>query len=215
MPKPSKQSLMVLAFAAILSSALAQNGPGGPGGGPGGGQGGRPGMTQQQREQMQKYRPVFDLISTVNLMLEVDKQKGLTFTKAQAKLALPILKDLAGRTNLPPKDAEAILAKLEDKLMTEKQVAWMDDFRLKRDEERRKRFQQQGGNNQQGGPSIRIPGAGQVGGQNRQGGPGGGRGAMFQAIMQGKPFNPFKDGPGAEDIKTLTVLLTKRADQAT
>ena len=174
-------------------------------------------MTQQQREQMQKYRPVFDLVSTVNLMLEVDKQKGLGFSKAQAKLALPILKDLAGRANLPPKDAEAILAKLEDKIMTVKQVAWMDDFRLKRDEERRKRFQQQGGNtNQQGGPSIRIPGAGQVGGQNnRQGGPGGGRGAMFQAIMQGKPFNPFKDGNGKEDITALTALLTKRADQAT
>ena len=211
MPNRRIPPLVVLAFAAVLSSAMAQQGPGG-----GGGQGGPPGLSQQQREAMQKYRPVFDLMGTVNLMLEVDKQKGLGFTKAQAKLALPVLKDLAGRANLPPKDAEKILATLEDKILSEQQVAWMDDARLKREEERRKRFQQQGGNTQ-GGPSIRVPGAGGIGGGRPgggQGGPGGGRGEMFRAIMDGKPFNPFKTGPGADDIKTLTALIQKRADSA-
>jgi hypothetical protein len=33
---------------------------------------------------------------------------------------------------------------------------------------------------------------------------------MFQAILQGKPFNPFKEGRAQEALVSLIALLEKR-----
>jgi hypothetical protein len=150
------------------------------------------------------YQPVFDLVGRVSLMTELDAQKGLTFTKAQAKTLVPVLKDLQTRADLKPKDATAILTKIEDKILTEKQLVWLDDTQLKREEERRKNFQNGGG--QPGGSGG--PGAGGNGGPG--GGPGGGRGGMFKAIQDGTPFNPFKDDRMGKPLADLIALLSKR-----
>jgi uncharacterized membrane protein YgcG len=171
----------------LLSPALAQA-PGGP----------NPAM----RERFEALRPVFELMQSINLALEVDKQKGLAFNKPQAQKFLPVLKDLRTRADLKPKDAEKILTTIEDKILTAKQLQWIDDTRLKREEERRKRMAaNNGGGFGQGGPGG---GAGAGGGQ---GGPGG---AMFQAVMSGKPFNPFKDAEMGKSCVELLALLEKR-----
>jgi hypothetical protein len=170
---------------AMFAPALAQSAP--PASGP----------NAEIRERFQQMRPVFDLMGNVMLMLDLDKEKGLAFTKAQAQKLLPVLKDLRSRADLKPADAEKILANIEDKILTEKQLSWMDDTQLKRAEERRKRFEASGGV------------AGQMAqGGGRTGGPGGG--AMFQAVMSGKPFNPFKDAEMGKPCADLIKLLEKR-----
>ena len=207
--KMTRSSLMLIALVGSLAFAQ-QPGPGGPGGGPGGGP--NPAM----RAQFEKYRPVFDLVSTVRMMSDVDKQKGLAFTKAQAKNLLPLLKNLQSRPSISPDEADKILSNIEDKLLTAAQLKWMDAEQLRIQEERRKRAQEQG---QNGGGGFRFPGAGggqgQGGAAGGQGGPAGGQGrgpggGMFQAIQQGKPFNPFKEGRAADDLKALIALLEKR-----
>jgi hypothetical protein len=164
-------------------------------------QGGAP--DPAMRERMKAMQPIFQLVGSMPLYLELDKQPGLAFTKAQAKSMLPILKDLQTRAALSAKDATAIQTKIEDKILSSKQVTWMDDTQLKREEERRQRFQNGGGT---GG---NAPGAG--GGQGGAGGAGGGgRGAMFAAIQSGKPFNPFKDAQMSKPLVDLIALLSKR-----
>jgi hypothetical protein len=205
-----KPFLITLAISSLFALAIAQQGtPPGPGGGGGFRQ--NPAFAAK----FKKYQPWFDLTSTINLMNDVDKEKGLAFTKAQAKLAMPILKDLSTRAVLKPEDATKITTTLEDKVITDKQLKWMDDTQLKRDEERRKQQAARAAANANNGGGIRLPGVGgNGGGGNRPpgaGGPGGGgQRAMFDAIMNDKPFNPFKVGRSADALKTLTTTLSKR-----
>jgi hypothetical protein len=197
-----KKTLAAIAFSslALVSIVLAQGGPGGP----------DPAM----RAKFAKYRPWFDLSSTIRIMTDVDKEPKLAFTKAQAKLALPILKDLSTRPALKPEDATKINTTLEDKVVSAAQLKWMDEKRLAQEEERRKRMAEQG--TQQGG-GLRLPPTssqgqvGQAGGQGGgQGGPGGGNRAMFDAIQNDKPFNPFKEGRNADSLKQLIDTLSKK-----
>jgi hypothetical protein len=192
----------------LLGSSFAQGDPGGPppGGNPGGGFGRDPKM----QAAFKKYQPVFDLIGTVNLLVDMDKEKDLAISKDQAKKLAPILKDLGSRSDLKPADATKILTNIEDKILNDKQVTWMDDTRLKQQEERRKRAAANGANS--GG--VRLPGVGGTGqGGNRQGGqggPGGDRKAQMDAMLNGKAFNPFKAGRGQENLKALSDLIAKR-----
>lgn len=198
-----KPLLLTLAISSLFALAIAQQAP------PGGGFGQNPAM----QAKMKKYQSWFDLTSTITLMNDVDKEKGLAFSKAQAKLALPILKDLATRAVLKPEDATKITTKLEDTVINDKQLKWMDDTQLKRDEERRKQMAARAAANASSTNAIRLPGVGGTGGGNRPagaGGPGGGQRGMFDAIMNDKPFNPFKTGRSADTLKTLTAALSKR-----
>ncbi len=198
-----KPLLLTLAISSLFALAIAQQAP--PGGG---GFGQNPAM----QAKLKKYQPWFDLTNTINLMNDLDKEKGLAFSKAQAKLALPILKDLATRAVLKPEDATKITTKLEDTVINDKQLKWMDDTQLKRDEERRKQQAARAAANASN-TTIRLPGVGGTGGGNRPpgaGGPGGGQRGMFDAIMNDKPFNPFKIGRSADTLKALTTTLSKR-----
>lgn len=207
----------VLSSLALVSLALAQQQP--PAGAPNGQNRG------QMRQVLQKYQPWFELAQSIALMQEVDKQKGLAFSKAQAKIGLPILNDLGKRNVLAPKDATKILETLEDKFVSAKQLVWMDKTRLAREEERRKRAEErrlQQGNGQApnigslaqgaaGGRPAGAPGGfmgGRPGGQNGQPDPR--ARAMFDAMQNNKPFNPFKSATQADDLKKFVQLLTKR-----
>jgi len=170
-----------------LSSAYAQP----PGGG--------------QQGQFQELRKIFDLMATVNDLSRVDKEKGLGFTKDQAKKFLPILKDLQTRAKLSPKDAEGVIVSIED-VLTDKQLEYMDNLvmeRQKQFEEQRARSQQGQGGGQGGGP-VRIgPGGGQGGGQ--------GEGfAMFSTIQRGG--NPFQSTERlSKMLSDLVAQVEKRA----
>ena len=204
----------ILAIIAIVSSLLlgassAQGDPPPPGAGPGGGFGRN--TDPKMQAAFKKYQPVFDLMSTVNLMVDMDKEKAVAITKDQAKKLAPVLKDLGSRADLKPADATKILTNIEDKILNDKQVTWMDDTRLKRQEERRKQAAANGANG-----AVRLPGVPATGnGQNANrpagaGGPGGDRKAQMEAMLNGKPFNPFKSGRGQESLKALTALIAKR-----
>jgi hypothetical protein len=213
--------LPVFSSLALLGLALAQQQP--PTGTP---PAGAPNAQNrsQMRELMQKYQPWFELAQSLALMQEVDKEKGLAFTKAQAKIGMPILTDLGKRTALAPKDATKILDTLESKFVSAKQLVWMDKTRLAREEERRKRAEErrlQQGNGQtpnvgslaQGAAAGRPPGTGGgfLGarpGQNGQMDPRARK--LFEAMQNNKPFNPFKDGLQADDLKKFMQLLAKR-----
>ncbi len=159
-------------------------------------QGGPPNVSPEMRQRFEAYRPVFDLVGTIGLLDEVEKQRGLAFTKAQATRLLPILRDLQTRTNLKPADAEKILTNIENNILSPAQLKWMDQTLLQRREEARQRREQGGGQN--------PPAQGNLQGQPRQGG-------FFQAIAQGQPYNPFKEQPrAAENLKNLIALLSKK-----
>jgi hypothetical protein len=209
-----KKILAVFAIVSslVLGTSFAQGDPGGPppGAPPGGAPGGGFGRNDPKMQAaFKKYQPVFDLMSTVNLMVDMDKEKAVAITKDQAKKLSPILKDLGSRADLKPADATKILTNIEDKILNDKQVTWMDDTRLKRQEERRKQAAANGANG-----AVRLPGVPGTGnGQtaNRPaGGPGGDRRAQMEAMLNGKPFNPFKSGRGQESLKALTTVIAKR-----
>jgi hypothetical protein len=187
----------VLILLASLATAQGVTNPQGPGGQQ---------PNPELRKRLEQYRPVFDLMSSLRLMLELDRQKNLSFTKAQAQKLLPILKSLPTRADLKPADAEKILSNIEDNILTPAQLKWMDETQLKQQEEMRQRRQNREGptNNFGGGGGPNNPG-----GPGGQGGPRGG--GLFQAIQQGKPFNPFKDGRAKESLDSLIALMTKRA----
>lgn len=195
----------VLTISAMVLSSLALAQPGqGPGQGPGN-------FSPELRKKLEAYRPVLELSTLVRMLADVDKEKKLAFSKAQAGKLLPILKDLKTRADIKPADAEKILANIEDKILTDAQLDWIDKTRLERQEEARRR-QEQNGQGQQG-QGVRVPGLPPVGGGNqqggqRQGGPGGG--GFFRAIMEGKPVNPFADGRGKENIEEIIAVLSKR-----
>ena len=123
-------SSLIFFTPALFSPAMTQTGA--PGGGP---------SDPAVRARMQ---PIFDLVGRVGVLGEMDAQKALAMTKAQAKSLLPILKDLQMRADLKAKDATAILVMIEDKMLTDKQVTWLDDTQPGREEERRQRFQNGG-----------------------------------------------------------------------
>ncbi|WP_027882319.1 hypothetical protein [Meiothermus rufus] len=171
-----------LLAALVLGLALAQGGP--------------PNLTPEMRQRLEAYRPVFDLVATIGLLDELDKQRGLALSKAQAQRLLPILRDLQTRADLKPAEASKILSTIEDSILTPAQLKWMDQTLLQRQEEaRRRREQAQGGQGPPAGASPRQPG----------------QGGLFQAIAQGRPYNPFKEQPrAAENLKNLIALLSKK-----
>jgi hypothetical protein len=163
-------------------------------------QGGPPNLSPEMRQRFEAFRPVLDLVGTIGLMDELDKQRGLAFTKAQAQKLLPILRDLQNRTDLKPADASKMLSTIEDSILTPAQLKWIDQTILKQREEARQRREAAGQNPQAGSGNLQ--------GQPR--GPGG-QGGFFQAITQGKPYNPFKEQPRAADnLKNLIALLSKK-----
>jgi hypothetical protein len=96
---------------------------------------------QGQQGRFQEFRKIFELMATLNDLSSLDKEKGLGFTKDQAKKFLPILKDLQTRSKLSPKDAEGAIASMEN-ILTNKQLEYMDNLvmeRQKQFEERRSR----------------------------------------------------------------------------
>ncbi|WP_045245982.1 hypothetical protein [Thermus filiformis] len=137
------------------------------------------------RERFQALRPVFELAATVRLLLEMDQEKGLAFSRAQAQRLVPLLKRLAALPDLKPQEAEKALAEIEDKILTPAQLKWLDTRRLALERERQ---------NRQGPP----PGTSPQGSQ------------AFQALARGEPFNPLRQGPAAEALKTLLARLEKR-----
>lgn len=125
-------------------------------------QGGPSNLSPEMRQRFEAYRPVLDLVATVGLLDELDKQRGLAFTKAQAQKLLPILRDLQTRTDLKPAEASKILSNIEDNILTPAQLKWMDQTILQQREEARQRREQGGGQNPQ-------MGQGNFQGQPRQG----------------------------------------------
>lgn len=191
---------IVLAVSAIALTSVALAQPGGPGN-----------FSPEMRKKFEAYRPVFELSTLVRMLQDVEKEKGLAFSKAQAGKLLPILKDLKGRADIKPADAEKILSNIEDNILSDAQLDWIDKTRLERQEEARRRQEERGQQGQQG-QGVRVPGLPPIGGGQggqRQGGPGG-QGGFFRAIMEGKPVNPFKDGRGKENIDAIITVLSKK-----
>ncbi|GGJ39715.1 hypothetical protein [Deinococcus roseus] len=171
------------------------------------------------RAKMQAFQPVQDLSRTLRMIGEVHRQKGLAISKAQAAKLIPILKDIQTRKSLKPKDADALLVKIED-LLTDPQLTWIDKQQIRRPGQGGQGGQNgqngQGGQgnqlrqNGQGGQGGPFQGNGQGGqnGQNRQGGQGGNRGfGNFQALMSAA--NPFAVDPFKGQVSSLLTILQK------
>lgn len=196
-------------FVAGMATSLDAVAQGAPPDAPGSGAG----PSSQMQAAFKKLQPVFDMSQEIGMFPELDKAKGLAFTSAQAKVLVPILKDLANRTDLKPNDADTILAKIEDKILTAGQLKWLDTTILARQEQARQRAAARAKAGGTGGGFIPGVGGG-FGGGNRaaggQNGQGNSRLAMVQAIQSGKPFNPFKFGRTQQALTDLIATLSRR-----
>lgn len=151
---------------------------------------------------IEQYRPLMDLSRTLRMLGEMHKQKGTEISKTQASKLIPIVKDLQGRKEVKPKDADAILIKVED-LLTDKQITWLDKQQMRPPGQGQNG---QNGQNRQNGQQGQQgqQGQGQNGqGQNRQNrGPGG-----MMALMTAA--NPFKVDPLKTQMADLLTTLQK------
>jgi hypothetical protein len=191
---------------ALAGSSLAQQGTTPPAGGrpnQGAGQGGQPGgpggrfaANPQMQAAMKKYQSWFDLMSTIRLMNEVDKQPKLAFSKAQSQKMLPTLKSLQTKVVLTPQEATTIITLLEDKVISVAQLKWMDETVLKQAEERRKRQEAQRLAQQNSGSATQALGALGQGAANPQAGAAGQGGNRGQGGFAGRPAGGFAGANG-------------------
>jgi hypothetical protein len=140
------------------------------------------------------YRGWVDLMGTINALLEMDKQLGLSFGKDQAKKIVPILKHLQTREDLRPQEALEVIEKLErGTASSKKQQQYLETAKRQRDEEIRQANASGGRPNL---PFVRISFA---------------LFGMVQAVENDTiPYNPFRGGPGEDDLQRLKALLEQR-----
>lgn len=171
------------------------------------GQNARPQPTPEMRARMAQMKPVMDLADTVRLLPELEKNRATAVTRAQARQLLGILTRLQGAQAVQPNDAKRDLAQIEDKLLTERQLTALGDLTLRAEQEREaRRAQGQGGPGQRPG-GLRLPGVpGAVGGQQ----PGAGTQRPSGQGPQAGPFNPFKGGRGADELKQYIAVLQRK-----
>jgi hypothetical protein len=139
-------------------------------------------------EAIARIQPIIELITVIPLMLELDKQKQLGFSKPQAQKLLSLIKPLPTRVELKSKAATQLIREI-DKVLNQKQLAWLNDQRLKQQEQRQ-------ADQARGNTPPRMPSGMSI--------------WMMFDLIGGKPINPFKDANVSKDLKTLMALLEKR-----
>ncbi len=121
---------------------------------------------------------------------ELDKDKKVAITKDQAKKLIPILQELGKVSELPKKEGEKFISRIEGTL-TDAQLTYLDKLQIERqkriEEIRQKMSQQQSSSQQpQFNPQLRNQQNFQMSEKERQ---------EFQKFMdawsKGKPLNPF------------------------
>lgn len=146
------------------------------------------GQGNSQYSQMrEKYKYTFQLMQMTRHMMEIDKDPKYTFTKAQAKKMLGVLKPLRSKPKLTQEQAKSVLKSLKP-IFTVKQLNAMAKIRPP----------SHGGFNRRGGGYGGNQGSPGVGGSPGGGQPGANRPRFDMNAM--KDFNPFysKAKPGDE-----------------
>jgi hypothetical protein len=147
-----------------------------------------------QQKMITQYRGWMDLMGMVYSLVEMDKQPALALSTDQAKQVLPILKNLSSREDLRPNEAISIIDKLKKEVLpTPKQKQYLEAASQKRDADMR---QASGSGGQPNLPFIKF-------GPSLFG--------MVQAMQNDKqPYNPFRGGPGEDNLKKLSTAIEKR-----
>ncbi|MCA9839925.1 MAG: hypothetical protein KC422_23655, partial [Trueperaceae bacterium] len=81
-----------------------------------------------------QMEPYFNLISSVGLMLELEKTSDLPVSAEQAALLAPILNELANSPGYSSERAAELLDTMELDILTSDQLIWMDTEFLRRQE---------------------------------------------------------------------------------
>ncbi len=169
-------------------------------------------------EMRAKMEPYFNLMSSVSLLLELEKTSDLPLSSEQAAQLLPILNELKTSQGYTAGHATELLDTIELEILSPEQLVWMDGEFLKQQEARqngggggffgRPGGQNDGGNANTANANGGTPSTGGPGG--RAGGPGG-QGGFFQRIMDGEPVNLFLDNPNATAVldELLGLLSAK------
>ncbi|MBB6017100.1 hypothetical protein ACFP9V_22875 [Deinococcus radiopugnans] len=166
-------------------------------------------LSAEQRARMTQMQPANDLAQDIRLLPGLEKNKATAVTKAQARSLLSILTTLQKATSIQPNDAKKYLTQIEDKILTDTQLTALDALVIKDEKEREaQRAQRQAtGQNSAG---VLLPG--------NLGGLGGGAASGRNTVNAGaqgsqfdpSKFNPFKDGRGADALKTYIAALQKK-----
>ncbi len=164
--------------------------------------------------------PYINLLSSVGLMLELEKTSELPISVAQAELLLPILNELETSAGYDSERAMELLDMMELEILSIEQLTWMDGEFIKRQEQAQNgggRGGFFGGGRPQGqadrgegGQAEGGQGRGQQGAQGqRQGGPGG----FFQRLSAGEPINMFVENEGAGAVLDELIELLSAKGQ--
>ncbi len=165
--------------------------------------------------------PYTNLISSIGLILELEKTSDLALSSEQAALIMPILTELDSSLGYDADRAVELLDTMELEILTINQLTWIDGEFLRRQE-----AAQNGGGGFAGRPQGAQFGQGQQnsedgqreGQRNPEGGQGqgprqGGAGGFFQRIIAGEPVNMFTENENAALVlDELIALLTPKLE---
>ncbi|MCA9835290.1 MAG: hypothetical protein KC422_00180 [Trueperaceae bacterium] len=189
------KQVLLLVFSLLAATVLAQP------------QGQFQGPSPEMRAKMEPY---FNLVTTVSLVLELEKNSDLPLSSEQASALLPLLSELSTSPGYSSERASELLDTIELDILTPEQLIWIDGEFLKR---------QETGPEARGGFFGGPPPGGQNGTPPQQangnapanGGPGGrgGPGGFFQKIMAGEPVNMFSDNPNAQALLNELIELER------
>ncbi len=150
-------------------------------------------QTQPQLQQRRGFmsQEVQYLVRLIRDLRELDKDKKVAITKVQAQKLIPVLQELSKVQQLPKKEAEKFINRIEG-ILTDAQITYLDKLQIerqKRMEELRQRISQQPQTGQpfQFNPQQRAQqGVQGLSEKERQ---------EFQKFMEawskGQPLNPF------------------------
>jgi hypothetical protein len=120
------------------------------------------------QEMKEKLEVVYDLGRMFGYIQTMDKeQKKLALSTAQAKALAAVADKVLKTVRFEPKEAEALLVEIEDKILKPDQLMFVDGLAIARATER---------------TATSGTGAGSAGGTS-----------PVQSYMNGGPFNPMKD----------------------
>jgi len=152
-------------------------------------------QTQAQTPQRRSFmsEEVQYLTRLIRDIRELDKDKKVAITKAQAQKLIPILQELAKTNSLPKKEADKFINRIEG-VLTDAQIIYLDKLQI----ERQKKMEEMNKNRTQGQNRIQGQNQTQSNQQWRNQQPSNisqKEMAEFQKFMEewskGKPLNPF------------------------
>lgn len=157
-----------------------------------------PGTAEQletNAKRLRAYQPVLEFRTSVLFLVDAVNTRRVTLSAAQAERLLPVLTDLVSLPNLTPERASQARRTIEERVLTAEQLAVIDELVLS--------ATPPPGRAQDGlivvGPGAGAPGAAMP---------------SLQPLLQGRPYNPFREEDVRRRLEDFLAALQRGARPA-